>query len=259
MTLETRVQSALSAHPDDKRLRLLASGYQDAWKACVAERSGANLKALKTWESELSEYLDGLPDAPGQEPRELPDPLRNYNQVRRYMIELGYSCSASQPERAEERGELKRRKGRGFTKAEVRRYALAKYGQPIREGQSLDAPVVPADQDQSLAEELLREKIGNQRLDREKKELALERERGNLVPAADLAITLASFGAVVENELKNHLRALAKKVVTACGGDAARKSIVARMMTDCVDQALRHAAEIEEYRVQFESLGGKAE
>lgn len=188
--------------------------------------------------------------------RELPDPLRNYNQVRQYILELGYGCSASQPKRDEERGLLRRRKGHGFSKAEVRRYALAKYGPVIREGQPLDTPVTPLEQDQSLAEELLREKIQNQRLDREKKELALERERGNLVPAADLAITLASFAAVVEHELKSQMRSKSAKLLALVQGDAARKAAFVREMTDLVDAALRHAAEIEEYRVQFESLGG---
>lgn len=191
------------------------------------------------------------------EVRELPDPLRNYNQVRQYILELGYGCSASQPKRDEERGLLRRRKGHGFSKAEVRRYALAKYGPVIREGQPLDAPVTPLEQDQSLAEELLREKIQNQRLDREKKELALERERGNLVPAADLAITLASFAAVVEHELKSQMRSKSAKLLALVQGDAARKAAFVREMTDLVDAALRHAAEIEEYRVQFESLGGE--
>lgn len=190
------------------------------------------------------------------EPRELPDPLRNYNQVRQYVLELGYGCSASQPKRDEERGLLRRRKGHGFTKAEVRRYALAKYGPVIRDGQALDAPVSPLEQDQSLAEELLREKIRNQRAAADKAELAMQKELGNLVPAADLAITLASFAAVVEHELKSQMRSKSAKLLALVQGDVARKAAFVREMTDLVDAALRHAAEIEEYQVQFESLGG---
>jgi hypothetical protein len=190
------------------------------------------------------------------EPRELPDPLRNYNQVRQYIIQLGYGCSASQPKRDEERGLLRRRKGHGFSKAEVRRYALAKYGPVIRDGQALDAPVSPLEQDQSLAEELLREKIRNQRAAADKAELAMEKERGNLVPAADLAITLASFAAVVENELKTSLRTQAGKMIALVEGNTQRRAVLTRQLMDAVDGGLRHAAEIEEYRVQFESLGG---
>lgn len=189
--------------------------------------------------------------------RELPDPLRNYNQVRRYIIELGYGCSASQPKRDEERGLLRRRKGHGFSKAEVRRYALAKYGPPVREGQSLDATATPLEQDQSLAEELLREKIRNQRAAADKAELAMAKERGTLVPAADLAVTLASFAAVIENELKTALRTQAGKLIALVEGNAQRRAVLTRQLMDAVDGGLRHAAEIEEYRVQFESLGGE--
>lgn len=183
----------------------------------------------------------------------LPDPLRNYNQVRQYIIQLGYGCSASQPKRDEERGLLRRRRDHGFSHAEVRRYALAKYG-PVTSAAPGDAPVAPLDQDKSLAEELMREKIRNQRAAADKAELAMEKERGNLVPAADQAITLASFAAVVENELKNSLRAQAGKLITMVEGNAQRRAVLARALMDAVDGGLRHAAEIEEYRVQFESL-----
>ena len=193
------------------------------------------------------------------ESRELPDPLRNYNQVRQYIVQLGYGCSASQPKRDEECGLLRRRKGHGFTKAEVRRYALAKYGPVIRDGHALDAPVAPLEQDQSLAEELLREKIRNQRAAADKAELAMEKERGNLVPAADLAITLASFAAVVENELKTALRTQVGKMIALVEGNTQRRAVLTRQLMDAVDGGLRHAAEIEEYRVQFESLGSAAE
>lgn len=256
MSLEQRVQAALAAHPEDKKLRLLASGYQDAWKACASERTAANLKALETWEGKLQGYLDGLPEATGQEARHLPDPLRNYNQVRQYIIQLGYGCSASQPKRDEERGLLRRRKGQGFTKAEVRRYALSKYGPVVRDGQALDAPATPLEQDKSLAEELMREKIRNQRIAADKAELAMQKERGTLVPAADQAIMLATFGAVLESELKNIIRQIAPKLIKTVQGDPSRKQQAVRMCFEAVDTALRRAAETEEYRVKFESLGG---
>lgn len=184
----------------------------------------------------------------------LPDPLRNYNQVRQYIVQLGYGCSASQPKRDEERGLLRRRRDHGFSHAEVRRYALAKYGPVTRDAAAGDAPVSPLEQDQSLAEELMREKIRNQRAAADKAELAMQRELGNLVPAADQAITLASFAAVVENELKNSLRTQAGKLIALVEGNAQRRAVLARALMDAVDGGLRHAAEIEEYRVQFESL-----
>lgn len=88
-----------------------------------------------------------------------------------------------------------------------------------------------------------------------KAELALERERGTLVPAADQAITLASFAAVVEHELKSQMRTGASRLLALVQGDSQRRAAFTRELTDMVDAALRHAAEIEEYRVQFESLG----
>jgi len=105
------------------------------------------------------------------------------------------------------------------------------------------------------------EKVAQQarlaRLQADKIELALEREKGNLVPAADLAITLASFAAVVENELKTSLRTQAGKIIALVEGNAQRRAVLTRQLMDAVDGGLRHAAEIEEYRVSFESLGGE--
>ena len=260
MSLEQRVQTALAAHPEDKKLRLLASGYRDAWNACSTERTAANLKGLETWESKLSAYLDDLPDAPGQEARTLPDPLQNLHQVWQYLRELGYSCSKAQPARDVERKKLVALRAGGFSKASVRRYAmtckLKRLSGP--EGPE-EGAALPQLDDIGAGAEKAQQQARLARLQADKIELALERERGSLVPAADLAITLASFAAVVEHELKSQMRSKSAKLLALVQGDAARKAAFVREMTDLVDAALRHAAEIEEYRVQFESLGGASQ
>ena len=256
VSLEQRVQTALAAHQEDKKLRLLASGYRDAWNACSAERTSANLKGLETWESKLSTYLDDLPDAPGQEAKALPDPLMKPYHVWLYLRELGYSVSKEQPKRDINAKKLVPQKSGGFSKASVRRYALTcKLKRLDGSAEAAEPPAPPMDEIGAGAEKA-QQQARLARLQADKIELALERERGNLVPAADLAITLASFGAVVEHELKSQMRSKSAKLLALVQGDATRKAAFVREMTDLVDAALRHAAEIEEYRVQFEGLGG---
>lgn len=192
---------------------------------------------------------------------ELPDPLKNPHQVWLYLRQLGYSCSKSQPTRDINTFKLAPLpKGGGFSKEAVRRYAISCKLRRKTYVAENDAVSIP-DHTENLDSEAGREKVAQQarlaRLQADKIELALEREKGNLVPAADLAITLASFAAVVEHELKNSLRTQAGKIIALVGGNAQRKAVLSRVLMDAVDGGLRHAASIEEYRVQFESLGGQ--
>ena len=56
---------------------------------------------------------------------ELPDPLKNPYQVWLYLLQLGYSCSKSQPKRDIETMKLLPiAEGGGFSKDAVRRYAI---------------------------------------------------------------------------------------------------------------------------------------
>jgi hypothetical protein len=260
MTMEDRVKAALAAHPADKRLHLLASGYSDAWKACVQARTASNLRELETWEAKLAGCLDALDQtkAEASSPRELPDPLQNLHQVWQYLQSLGYSVSKAQPKRDLDAKKLIPLKSGGFSQASVRRYALAcklKRTDPAPGSPDTAAPsALPLD-DVGAGAEKIAQQARLARLQADKIELALERDKGNLVPAADLAITLASFAAVVEHELKNTLRTQAGKLIALVEGNAQRKAVLSRALVDAVDGGLRHAASIEEYRVQFESLG----
>ena len=189
----------------------------------------------------------------------LPDPLVNCHQVFKYLVELGYQCSPHIADRAVKQNKLSPRKGGGFSKASVRQFAVThKLKRPV----SIDSPVddrpaVPVDQD--TAEGPAAEKAAQQarhiRIQADRAQLAYDRDLGNLVPAADQAITLASFAAVIDHELKSQLRGRATKLLALVNGDSSRKAAFTRELTDMVDAALTHAAEIEEYRVRFESLG----
>lgn len=189
----------------------------------------------------------------------LPDPLESYHQVYKYLVELGYKCSTNLPARAVKQNKLSPRQGGGFSKASVRRFAQTHKLRrtPAVDTPSDDRPALPVacDMDDGPAAERARQQARLARIQADKMELALERDRGNLVPAADQAITLASFAAVVEHEIKAQMRSKAAKLLAVVHGDSARKPTFVRELTDMVDAALRHAAEIEEYRVQFESLG----
>lgn len=190
---------------------------------------------------------------------DLPDPLQNLHQVWLYLQELGYSVSKAQPRRDVEKQKLAPLKAGGFSKASVKRYALTCKLKRTPGAEPQDAQASPVLDELGAGADKAIQQARLARLQADKIELALERERGTLVPAADLAITLASFAAVVEHELKSQMRSKATKLLTLVQGDAARKAAFVREMTDMVDAALRHAAEIEEYRVQFESLGGASQ
>ena len=191
---------------------------------------------------------------------DLPDPLVNCRQVWLYLRQLGYSCSASQPARAVKENKLSARKGGGFSQAEVRRYAVT---HKLKKLPSVESPVdgkpVLPDVDAGQNGAADKKALAAARLmeaQAEKAELALAKEKGLLVPAADMAITLASFGAVVESELKNSLRQSAPKLIGAVNGDQGRVAQLRRMLLDAVDAGLRHAASVDEYKVHFEELGG---
>jgi signal transduction histidine kinase len=192
------------------------------------------------------------------EAKTLPDPLMKPYHVWLYLKELGYSVSLEQPKRDIKAQKLIPLKSGGFSQASVRRYAMAcklKRSDPAPGSPDTAAPSgLPLD-DVGAGAEKIAQQARLARLQADKIELALERDKGNLVPAADLAITLASFAAVVEHELKNSLRTKAGKLIALVEGDAKRKATLVRELTDLVDAGLRHAASIEEYRVQFESLG----
>jgi hypothetical protein len=191
---------------------------------------------------------------------DLPDPLQNLHQVWLYLQGLGYSVSKAQPRRDVERQKLAPLKAGGFSQASVRRYALTcKLKRNPGAMPDTTAPELPPVDDIGAGAEKVAQQARLARLQADKIELALEREKGNLVPAADLAITLASFAAVVEHEIKSQMRSKSTKLLAVVQGDASRKAAFVRELTDMVDSALRHAAEIEEYRVQFESLGSAAE
>lgn len=189
----------------------------------------------------------------------LPDPLENCHQVYKYLVELGYQCGTHLPARAVKQNKLSPRKGGGFSKASVRQFAVThKLRRPVSvESPVDDRPAIPVETDAESgpAAEKAFQQARHIRIQADKAELALQRDLGTLVPAADQAITLASFAAVIEHELKSQLRTRSSKLLALVQGDAGRKSVFVRELTDMVDAALRNAAEIEEYRVRFESLG----
>ena len=188
---------------------------------------------------------------------DLPDPLQNLHQVWLYLQELGYSVSKAQPRRDVEKRKLVALKAGGFSQASVRRYALTcKLKRNPGAVTDTSTSELPPVDDIGAGAEKVAQQARLARLQADKIELALERDKGNLVPAADLAITLASFAAVVENELKTSLRTQAGKIIALVEGNTQRRAVLTRQLMDAVDGGLRHAAEIEEYRVQFESLGG---
>lgn len=257
MTLESRITAALSAHPGDKKLRLLASGFQDAWKACVAERTAANLKALETWETKLGAYLDALP-APSS-PAPWPDILENETQVHSYLVAQGWAVARKSVYNHVKTCKLSKRQGGGFDRKVVDAYARAVLKRGIADATPTDSkPAIPQEDAPSSAQEA--KALNQARLiaaQADKAELTLAKEKALLVPAADMAITLASFGAVVESELKNSLRQQSPKMIAAVNGDQGRVAQLRRMLLDAVDAGLRHAASVDEYKVHFEALGGE--
>lgn len=236
MSLEQRVHDSLALHPGDKKLKLLASGYQDAWNACSRERSAANLKGLETWEGKLLDYLDALPTAPGQGPRELPDPLQNLHQVWQYLRELGYSCSKAQPARAVRENKLSARKGGGFTQAEVRRYASTHKLKrlPSADSPADDRPVLPGlEGAEATTGAAARKALSAARLmdaNAELKEIEVRKARAEYVDILVVDREQTELCHAIRMHLSPMVRSTAERVLDLVGGERATAAQVVELV-----------------------------
>jgi hypothetical protein len=221
VSFEQRVQQALEDNPDNNKLKLLASGYQDAWRACLAAKTPANLKALESWESRLSELLVSLDPGPSS----LPD----VKAVLAYLQESRKIKSAKLYKDIKA-GYLRRQKDGSFKLSHVNRYAETLDALDISPRASEDmSDLAKKKQEEGLI------KIREQRIS-----IVFDREvkQGKYVLRDEIALELAGRAMALSVGLRSALQVAAPELIQAAGGDKNRADDLMREIEKHLDEAL---------------------
>ena len=261
MTLETRVKAALTAHPDDKDLKLLAAGWSEARQRYATDRSAANRREWKSLQDDLIKALDALdaetapPPAPEHEqsgpvcPEATgwPNPLPNRRQAAQFLKAMGFRSVQGKavPERTVyryiEKGVLNPDFGTGdqFSQRTLMEFGKRKLesipGTPAeryipgdRDVRRAMQPVIGGDADKKAAAHARLMEAQAQL-----KELEVKQVRAELVDILLVDREQADLCQAIRMHLSPMVRSTADNVLALVGGDlAAAREIIAMVGGD---------------------------
>ena len=127
---------------------------------------------------------------------------------------------------------------------------------PLRPGEPAETSVQAiTGEATALADEFMMERIRLVREQAEKEARRNAKEAGKLIPKAEHVPAIIAAIHVVERNVRTRMAKASRAVVTACGGDAARRPAVVAALNDAVDEAMRVVRDTERFHVMFKEWG----
>lgn len=156
--------------------------------------------------------------------------LTNLNQVWNYLKEQGYTCSYKRLQAAETRNELVKRRGGGWTEAAALKFAQAYLSRSIVEGESMDRPALPEENEGGAADRKLNSQAELLEIQAKQAKLKYERERGMLTETATVEAELGERAKAFRLGLERFGLEQAEAVAGIFGGQLREAKELARRL-----------------------------
>ena len=178
---------------------------------------------------------DQQPEIESQEPV-----FKNVYQLTKHLKTRGFKVSKSKSDRDKKAGILRVQKDGTITPTDARAYALTLK----KEGPS---PIDLEKHNKKKADEELKGLM----LDNEKKQFALDRERGKYIPKDKFEMEMSTRAAFLEAGLKNLAYSRVPELIRLAGGKEEKTNLVSDIWVEDIDNLINEYSTLNKFQVDF--------